>query len=63
MNEFKTAYRSLDALLIDDIQFFAARSARRGAFHTFNELLEGQRPGDVWPATTTRKWGCRRTSK
>ena len=43
MNEFKAAYRSLDALLIDDIQFFASKDrSQEEFFHTFNELLEGQ---------------------
>jgi chromosomal replication initiator protein len=43
MNDFKTAYRSLDALLIDDIQFFADKErSQEEFFHTFNELLEGQ---------------------
>jgi len=43
MNEFKTAYRSLNALLIDDIQFFAGKErSQEEFFHTFNELLEGQ---------------------
>ena len=43
INEFKTAYRSLDALLIDDIQFFARKErSQEEFFHTFNELLEGQ---------------------
>jgi chromosomal replication initiator protein len=42
--EFKRAYRSLDALLIDDIQFFAKKDrSQEEFFHTFNALLEGQR--------------------
>jgi len=43
INEFKLAYRSLDALLIDDIQFFAGKDrSQEEFFHTFNALLEGQ---------------------
>jgi len=42
MNEFKRYYRSVDALLIDDIQFFAGKDrSQEEFFHTFNTLLEG----------------------
>ncbi len=41
MNKFKSYYRSLDALLIDDIQFFADKDkSQEEFFHTFNTLLE-----------------------
>lgn len=42
IEEFKRYYRSLDALLIDDIQFFANKErSQEEFFHTFNALLEG----------------------
>lgn len=44
MNDFKRLYRSLDVLLIDDIQFFAGKGgSQEEFFHTFNSLLEGSR--------------------
>lgn len=43
INEFKRFYRSVDALLIDDIQFFAGKErSQEEFFHTFNALLESQ---------------------
>jgi len=41
INEFKRYYRGLDALLIDDIQFFEGKDhSQEEFFHTFNSLFE-----------------------
>ena len=44
INSFKSSYRSLDVLLIDDIQFFAGKErSQEEFFHTFNVLFESNK--------------------
>lgn len=44
ITDFKKHYRSVDALMIDDIQFFAGKErSQEELFHTFNSLLESQK--------------------
>ena len=43
MDQFKAQFRSVSALLLDDIQFFAGKDrTQEEFFHTFNALFEGR---------------------
>ncbi|MBT3705095.1 chromosomal replication initiator protein DnaA [Candidatus Peregrinibacteria bacterium] len=44
MDKFKTHYRDIDVLLVDDVQFFAKKnSSQQEFFHTFNELYDANK--------------------
>ena len=43
LDDFKTYYRAIDILIIDDIQFFAGKErSQEEFFYTFNTLLESK---------------------
>ena len=44
MNKFRSRFRSVDVLLIDDVQFFGGKTAMQEEFfHTFNALNDGHK--------------------
>jgi chromosomal replication initiator protein len=61
MDAFKAKYRSLDVIIIDDVQFIAGKSGtQEELFHTFNALYDSQKqivfssdrpPKDISPIT------------